>query len=169
MKWGLQVSEIGAAQSEVDPVNRSTGGPGPTSQWPRWRDPRCQVSRGGSRRRRPKARRRPAGVRRKMHTVHGSARAWARSNERAEAHLAGAVAWPEEDRSITGDERGGRRRSAARGKRRCSTAASTLNGQEASTGACELNKHEPRTKWSPDGCRRRARAVTRSGVHRARS
>ena len=45
-----------------------------------------QVSMAGSRSRRPNTRRWPAGVHRKTCTGHGSMRAWARSNEREEAH-----------------------------------------------------------------------------------
>ena len=42
-----------------------------------------------------------------MRTGHGSVRAWARSNEREEAHLVVAVAWPEMAGSDGGEPIGG--------------------------------------------------------------
>ena len=47
--WGPHVSATGLPSQHVDPVNRSTGGPGPTSQWPETVPRGCQL---GTRRRR---------------------------------------------------------------------------------------------------------------------
>ena len=118
-----------------------------------------------------KQRRRPAGVHRKLRTGHGSAHAWARSNERAEAHLVGAVAWLEEGCSVTGDERGGagegrsrRERCPGRGRGRSGALPAVKRRSGAVAG--EPSGVERATDEATEGGRRelrRGRASATSG------
>ena len=100
---------LGCPVSMLTGSIQSTGPPRPPGSDPGVGPGACHVSWAGSRRRRPKARRQPAGVRRNLCTGHGSARAWARSNKREDAHLVVVVVRPEVAGAVAGEQRGGRR------------------------------------------------------------